>query len=53
MDSLDVRLLSVQNEEIFHTETKQKAIYDPTYLKNIQILIKMSSSGMTKIHVMV
>ena len=31
----------------------KKAIYEPTYFKNFQILIKMSSSVMTKIHAMV
>ena len=39
--------------DLFSRQKLKKAIYGPTYFKSLQILMKMSSSVMTKVHVMV
>ena len=41
------------SSDLSSIQKPKKAIYEPTYFKNFQILIKMSSSVMIKIRVMV
>ena len=46
-------LISCLSSDLSSTQKPKKATYEPTYFKNFQILIKMSSSVMIKIHVLV
>ena len=46
-------LISCLSSDLSSLQKPKKAIYEPTYFRNFQILIKMSSSVMIKIHVLV